>query len=139
MLTVEEAHSSDVNVISWNRTEPLIVSGGDDGYIRVWDLRQFKVRFFYASLLFSIACLPGIYFLPQKDSAVATFKHHTEPVTTVEWHPTDSSVFASGGEDNQIALWDLAVERDSELNEEEIKVPNSILFAMPFLLKLESL
>ncbi|XP_065215073.1 glutamate-rich WD repeat-containing protein 1 [Planococcus citri] len=106
MLTAEDAHSSDVNVISWNRTEPLIVSGGDDGYVRVWDLRQFK-----------------------KDNAVATFKHHTEPVTTVEWHPTDSSVFASGGEDNQIALWDLAVERDSELNEEEIKeIPPQLLF-----------
>lgn len=58
----------------------------------------------------------------QKDSAVAIFKHHTEPVTTVQWHPSDSSVFASGGEDNQIAIWDLAVERDCELNEEELKV-----------------
>lgn len=53
---------------------------------------------------------------------MATFKHHTEPVTTVEWHPSDSSVFASGGEDNQISLWDLSVERDDELNSEEIQV-----------------
>lgn len=46
MLTLDDAHISDVNVISWNRIEPLIVSGGDDGYLKVWDLRQFKVRFF---------------------------------------------------------------------------------------------
>ena len=42
------------------------------------------------------------------------FKHHTAPVTSVEWHPTDSTVFASAGADDQIALWDLALEKDEE-------------------------
>uniref|UniRef100_A0A1B6BZV1 Glutamate-rich WD repeat-containing protein 1 n=1 Tax=Clastoptera arizonana TaxID=38151 RepID=A0A1B6BZV1_9HEMI len=93
------AHESDVNVISWNRNDPLIVSGGDDGFLHVWDLRQFKTG-----------------------NSIATLKHHMEPVTTVEWHPTESSVFASGGADNQIALWDLAVERDTEADSEEIGV-----------------
>lgn len=65
--------------------------GGDDGFLHVWDLRRF-----------------------QDKTPVAIFKHHTEAVTTVEWHPKDSAVFASGGSDNQIALWDLSVERDQD-------------------------
>lgn len=43
MITVDNSHESDVNVIHWNRNEPFLVSGGDDGFIRVWDLRQLKV------------------------------------------------------------------------------------------------
>lgn len=91
MLTANDAHESDVNVISWNRNEPLIASGGDDGVLHIWDLRQF-----------------------QASKPIATFKHHTDHVTTVEWHPTDSTVLATGGDDDQIALWDLSVERDTE-------------------------
>jgi len=36
------------------------------------------------------------------------------PITSIEWHPTDSTVFGASGDDNQITLWDLAVERDEE-------------------------
>lgn len=55
---------------------------------------------------------------------VGTFKHHTAPVTSVEWHWTEPSVLASAGEDNQVALWDLAVERDDDEveDDDELKV-----------------
>lgn len=92
MLTATDAHSADVNVISWNSKEArFLVSGGDDGAVKIWDLRQFGSG---------------------TNSPVATFKQHTGQVTTVEWHPEEATVFASGGADDQIAQWDLSVEVD---------------------------
>jgi len=105
MLTSSEAHDRDVNVISWNKNEPFIVSGGDDGVIKIWDLRQFKTG-----------------------KPVALFKHHTSAITSVEWHPTDGSVFGAAGADNQISLWDLAVEKDEDSGVEDVDVPPQLLF-----------
>lgn len=109
MLTADNAHASDVNVIHWNRVEPFIASGGDDGVLNIWDLRQFQTK-----------------------TPIATFKHHTNHITSVEWHPRDATVLASGGADDQIALWDLSVERDDtsdEIQNEKLKdLPPQLLF-----------
>jgi ribosome assembly protein RRB1 len=107
MLTADDAHESDVNVISWNKKEPFIASGGDDGVLKVWDLRQF-----------------------QNKTPIAVFKHHTDHITTVEWNPLDSTVLASGGDDDQIALWDMSVEKDeSQSNDVQLKdLPPQLLF-----------
>ena len=45
---------------------------------------------------------------------VATFNWHRAPVTSIEWHPTEDSIFAASGADDQVTLWDLAVEQDDE-------------------------
>uniref|UniRef100_A0A0C9Q612 Grwd1_1 protein n=1 Tax=Fopius arisanus TaxID=64838 RepID=A0A0C9Q612_9HYME len=111
MLTASDAHSADVNVISWNKKEPrFLVSGGDDGAVKIWDLRQFGGN---------------------SNAAIATFKQHTAPVTTVEWHPEEATVFASGGADDQIAQWDLSVEIDQEEepgDKELADLPPQLLF-----------
>ena len=61
---------------------------------------------------------------------MAVFKHHTAPITSVEWHPVDSSVLAVSASDDQITLWDLAVERDGQgvSQDEEPEVPPQLLF-----------
>ena len=111
MLAVESAHESDINVISWNKTEKtFIVSGGDDGVIKVWDLRQFKSK---------------------APKPIASFKHHISHITSVEWHPTDGTVFAASGDDNQLTIWDLSVEKDDNDSEEQTEVnqlPPQLLF-----------
>uniref|UniRef100_A0A8C9KC46 Glutamate rich WD repeat containing 1 n=1 Tax=Panthera tigris altaica TaxID=74533 RepID=A0A8C9KC46_PANTA len=94
MLTTATAHDGDVNVISWSRREPFLLSGG--GAARSCRL---------------------------SGSPVATFKQHVAPVTSVEWHPQDSGVFAASGADNQITQWDLAVERDPEAGDAETDPP----------------
>mmetsp|Transcript_14499 Transcript_14499/g.36672 ORF Transcript_14499/g.36672 Transcript_14499/m.36672 type:complete len:448 (-) Transcript_14499:31-1374(-) len=91
MLKVQ-AHDADVNVVSWNRsTTYMLASGGDDGVLRIWDLRNFTATDF-----------------------VAHFKHHQAPVTSVEWCPHEPSMLATTSADNQTIVWDLALERDPE-------------------------
>lgn len=96
MIAIEDAHESDVNVISWNKLDTFfLLSGGDDGAIKVWDFRKFANS-------------------SKVNKPVAMFKYHLEPITSVEWHPSDNTVFAASGEDHQITLWDLAVEKDDD-------------------------
>ena len=93
-----KAHGCDVNAISWNRCEQhLLASGADDGEFRVWDLRTFP------------GAAQGKAVAP-----VASFKWHAAPVTGVEWHPDDASVLCASGEDDQVSVWDLAVEEDTD-------------------------
>lgn len=97
-LGVKTAHDADVNVISWNRNEThLVVSGGDDGSIRVWDLRTLDKN-------------------GSNDSAkpAAEFLHHQQAITSIQWHPKDSSMLCASSEDGSVSIWDLAVERDAE-------------------------
>lgn len=120
-VVLNDAHDSDVNVISWNRLETtFLLSGGDDGTIKTWDLRQFAGSSSSGSSSgggrsgarsqSGAACLPH---------PLAVFKHHTAPITSIEWHPADSTVFAASGDDNQITLWDLSVEKDDDEEDDE--------------------
>jgi len=97
VVGVQGAHDSDVNVISWNRgTTYLLASGGDEGGIKIWDLRSFKG-------VSTPAPVP-----------VASFTWHSAPITSIEWHPTEDSIFVAAGADEQITLWDLSVEQDDD-------------------------
>jgi len=99
VAAITAAHRSDVNVISWSRgTAYLLLSGGDEGEIKVWDLRNVKK---------TGTTVPD-------PAPVASFTWHRAPITSVEWHPTEDSIFAASGADDQVTLWDLAVEQDDE-------------------------
>lgn len=106
MLVVEAAHAVDVNVLSWNRlVSYMMVSGADDGTLRVWDLRALNAA-------------------AGADAAVSMFNFHKGPVTAVEWCPYEGSMLASTSADDQLAVWDLALERDPE-EEAALVTPDS--------------
>ncbi|KAJ2125396.1 Ribosome assembly protein rrb1 [Coemansia sp. RSA 720] len=95
-LEVPNAHDSDINVISWNRkTRYLLASGGENGDFKVWDMRKWTDS-------------------NGRSTPAAEFKWHKSAITSIEWCPTDESVLAVSGADDQITLWDLAVELDAE-------------------------
>lgn len=131
---LESAHDSDVNVISWNKkTTYLLLSGGDEGGIKVWDLRNFKrhVRFYFVKWR---ALIRDDSSSENKPSSVASFTWHEAPITSVEWHPSEDSIFAASGADDQVTLWDLSVEHDEDetgINEDSAdgkEVPPQLLF-----------
>uniref|UniRef100_A0AC35UI00 WD_REPEATS_REGION domain-containing protein n=1 Tax=Rhabditophanes sp. KR3021 TaxID=114890 RepID=A0AC35UI00_9BILA len=108
VCVVENAHTSDVNVLSWNKYDPLIVTGGDDACLKVWSLRML-----------------------QHKEPVAQFKYHKSPITSVEWHPKETTTFMASGEDDQVSIWDIAMESESgkdEPLEGEVAVPPQLLF-----------
>ncbi|GMR41204.1 hypothetical protein PMAYCL1PPCAC_11399, partial [Pristionchus mayeri] len=109
VCVVNNAHSSDVNVLSWNQHDSLIVTGGDDAALHVWSLKTI-----------------------QFGQPVARFKQHTGPITSVEWHPTDTTTFIATGEDDQTSIWDIATEADTttpaEAEEEMAGVAPQLMF-----------
>ncbi|CAI7662144.1 unnamed protein product [Penicillium manginii] len=109
---------TDVNVMSWsNQTFHLLATGADDGQWAVWDLRHWKPN----------AAAPNAQITA---APVASFDFHSEPVTSIEWHPTDDSVVAVGSADNTVTLWDLAVELDDEESRQAgmADIPPQLLF-----------
>uniref|UniRef100_A0A0N4ZJA9 Glutamate-rich WD repeat-containing protein 1 n=1 Tax=Parastrongyloides trichosuri TaxID=131310 RepID=A0A0N4ZJA9_PARTI len=106
VCVVEDAHTSDVNVLSWNKYDPLIVTGGDDANMKVWSLRML-----------------------QHKQSIAEFKFHKSPITSLEWHPTDTTTFMASGEDDQVSIWDIAMEADDGKDvKEEVPVPPQLMF-----------
>ncbi|KAJ3392940.1 ribosome biosynthesis protein rrb1 [Entophlyctis sp. JEL0112] len=106
-----KAHSTDVNVITWNRlTDRLLASGSDSGEFSVWDFRTVS-----SSVMSQQQTAPSSSkSVNATATPAATFSWHKKPVTSIEWHSAESSVLAVSAADDQVTLWDLALERDAE-------------------------
>jgi ribosome assembly protein RRB1 len=86
---------NDVNVISWNKIKQnQIATGDDNGIVTVWDMKAIATG--------------------GSDKFVAQYNYlEDEHVTSIEWHPTDESIFVVST-DNRITIWDLSLEKDLE-------------------------
>eukprot|EP00559_Dactyliosolen_fragilissimus_P008195 CAMPEP_0184855052 /NCGR_PEP_ID=MMETSP0580-20130426/385_1 /TAXON_ID=1118495 /ORGANISM="Dactyliosolen fragilissimus" /LENGTH=565 /DNA_ID=CAMNT_0027349467 /DNA_START=54 /DNA_END=1751 /DNA_ORIENTATION=+ len=86
-------NSADVNVMSWNPiVSNLLATGGDDGAFTVWDLRNFQST---------------------PNQPLARFTCHRQPITSLEWHPTDESMIVVSDEDGTY-VYDLSIEEDED-------------------------
>lgn len=111
------------------------MSGGDDAVLKVWSLKTVQVvtsficeAVFYCVAFMFFEKIPKylFLFLFQYGEPVARFKHHQGPITSVEWCPQESTTMMASGEDDQVTIWDIAVE--AEPGENLQGVPPQLLF-----------
>lgn len=103
------ASNSDINVLDWNPlVHYLMAIGCDDGSFSAYDLRFIK---------------------QENPKPLSHFSWHREAITSIEWHPSDSSTLVVSGSDNQTSLWDLSLERDVEQPiDKDDNIPPQLLF-----------
>jgi len=66
--------------------EHMIITGSADNTVKLWDRRKLGAT--------------------GESCCVHTFSLHTEALTTVQWCPDQKGVFASGGDDGYLNIWD---------------------------------
>lgn len=128
--TVDDAHAADVNVLSWNALQnTYLLTGGDDHVIRC-DIVRNGNRTISSFRIWDIRRI-----VKGNKKPAATFTHHNGGITSVQWSPHDSTVFAASGtlfykslegiesitgDDHQTSIWDISVERaDEDMPENE--------------------
>merc|ERR1719295_932059 len=103
---IQNAHKMDINVCSWNPHsghDHLLMTGSDDHSFKIWDLRRLKGGGDEAGFSKKLKKCAH-YFLSS---------WHVKPITSVEWHPQESSCAIVGSDDNQISIWDFSLEEDT--------------------------
>lgn len=97
---MKDAHEGDVNAVAWNELEPhLVATGGEEGSIKIWDLRSLR----------SDPASPPI----------ANFQFHRQGVLHISWHPTDPTLLIASSKDDTVSVWDASVERDESTKQVE--------------------
>lgn len=82
-MRVLEAHEGGADAVAFSPDGALLVTGGRDSLVRVWDLQS------------------------DSEQPLVTLEGHRKPVLTVAFHPAGSFI-ASGSGDNSVRLWGIA-------------------------------
>lgn len=107
-------HGISINTFLLNRLDSaIILSGCDDGIFKVWDLRNFK---------------PYLAMIIYSGSEIASYKWYNDPITSVEWSPHEKSVLSVSGDDGQLTIWDLSLEKDGSFKNDVEDIPPQLLF-----------
>ncbi|BAM40458.1 uncharacterized protein TOT_020000714 [Theileria orientalis strain Shintoku] len=94
--------NADVNAISINPVDNnLVLAGSEDGTAKIYDLRF-------------------------PEAHMSNLKWHNKAITSVDWHPLDSSVCAVSSRDDSVSIWDVSIESETNVNEGDL--PQQMLF-----------
>lgn len=98
-------HAGGVNSVAFHpRAAFQVATGGSDGVVKLWDIRNWK------------------------EPEVGSYSYHNKPVLRVAWAPFNDCVLGSSGEDGLVCIWDLnrGVETRSDAGEQG--VPKELAF-----------
>jgi histone-binding protein RBBP4 len=99
-----QAHEDTVNCISFNHfSEYLLVTGGADKKIHLWDMRNLSKR---------LHCFEG----------------HRDEVMQLQWSPTNETILGSCSQDRRVHIWDLSKIGEEQTPEDAEDGPPELLF-----------
>ncbi|KAG6972430.1 hypothetical protein JG688_00003986 [Phytophthora aleatoria] len=123
---VLNGHRRAVNRICWHTSDwNVLISGSQDGTVKLWDKRGGKVVSTYQPKSESVRDVRASPFHANKFAAAfengivqvwdmrknsqpeLKFTAHKGLVLSIDWHPTDANVLASGGRDRYVKIWEL--------------------------------
>jgi len=99
-----EAHSAEVNCLSFNPySEFILATGSADKTVALWDLRNTKMK-------------------------LHSFESHKDEIFQVQWSPQNETILASSGTDRRLNVWDLSKIGEEQSADDIEDGPPELLF-----------
>nr|GLL40971.1 flowering time control protein FY isoform X1 [Ipomoea trifida]GMD59604.1 flowering time control protein FY isoform X1 [Ipomoea batatas] len=114
-------HGWDVKSVDWHPTKSLLVSGGKDNLVKLWDAKSGRELCSFHGHKNTVLCVKwnqnGNWVLTaSKDQIIKlydiramkeleSFRGHRKDVTALAWHPFHEEYFVSGSYDGSIFHW----------------------------------
>mmetsp|Transcript_48148 Transcript_48148/g.109409 ORF Transcript_48148/g.109409 Transcript_48148/m.109409 type:complete len:355 (+) Transcript_48148:5-1069(+) len=101
---VKEAHSGDVNCLSFSKFDPyLLATGSSDKTVKLWDLRNLN-------------------------GPLHVLEGHQGDVFQINWTPFNETILASCGADRRVHVWDISRIGEEQSPEDSEDGPPELLF-----------